>query len=178
MLHGWELKEKDSLPKHVGLLVMNYDYYKNTAFLFGAQSVNFKLLSNFKTGKRSRLHTQVGAGVIILGAVPDKYLYYGEGRNYDYGPGVNVIAEVDYERKKLGFGIGYRGSWFHTWNGSKSSYYLHTVTQHLRIALYKRFSLQMEWGVFTLNGYYQGYAPNVQKIYPYLRSSYCYRFSL
>jgi hypothetical protein len=117
-LYGWTLKTKDSVAKHVAIITMNYDYYKNTAFLFGAQSFNLNLLSKFKTGRRSQVRTQVGVGGIVLGAVPDKYLFYGEGRNYDYGPGINLSAQAGYYRKKSSFSISYHGSWFHTLNGA------------------------------------------------------------
>lgn len=176
-LCGWNLKNRDSVPQHVAVITMNYDYYHNTAFLFGAQSFNLKLLSDFRTGEKSNILTQVGGGAIVLGAVPDEYLFYGEGRNYDYGPGINMIVETGYYRKKFQYSMGYRGSWFLTLNGNKSSYFLHTITQDAKLAVYKNLSMDFEWGIFVLRGFYDNY-PDLKKYYPYFRISYAYKFSL
>ncbi|MFT3679091.1 MAG: DUF3943 domain-containing protein [Ferruginibacter sp.] len=176
-LKGWTLQNRDSVAKQVLIVTMNYDYYHNTAFLFGAQSFNIKLLSRYKSGKRSHILTQVGGGPIILGAVPDAYLYYGEGRNYDYGPGLNLWVETGYYRKKFLYTMSYRGSWFHTLNGNRSSYFLHTITQDAKMAIYKKLSLEFEWGVFVLRGSYKDY-PDIKKEYPYFRISWAYKFTL
>ena len=78
LIKGWDLKESsDNL--HVAVLTMNYDYFNNSAFEYGAQSFNFKVLSEWKRDSKRNFETTIGAGIIVLAAVPDDYLYYGEG---------------------------------------------------------------------------------------------------
>ncbi len=73
--------------------------------------------------------TRVGAGAVILAAVPDPYLYYGEGRNYDYGPGVSLIGQAGMNvKKRLDVVFNYKGGWFVTINGNSSTHFLHTFS--------------------------------------------------
>ena len=174
-LHGWELGDT-VVPQHVLNITANYDYYHNSSFYYGGQSVNMSILSKFKRGRHTRIETQLGAGIIVLAAVQDEYLYYGEGRNYDYGPGFNMLADVNlFVAEKLQLGVHYRGGWFTTVNGNKSSHFLNTVTSELRYSLTKRFSLGTEWGHLNLKGYYKEFN-DVSRSFPYLRLSAGYRF--
>ena len=119
-----------------------------------------------------------GAGLIVLAAVPDAYLYYGEGRNYDYGPGFSLMADAKLlVADKLTYSINYRGGWFTTINGNKSSFFLNTVTSELRYYFVPAFSLGAEWGHLNLHGYYKEH-PDVNEKYPYVRLSVGWRFGM
>src|SRR5262249_50052486 len=89
LLTSWELKNDDN-SDHLLALNMNYDFYHNASFEYGAQSFSLNLNSQFFTSQKVKFITKVGVGAIVLAAVPDAYLYYGEGRNYDYGPGFSL----------------------------------------------------------------------------------------
>jgi len=176
-LYGWQLGDT-VVPKHMMNITANYDYYHNSVFYYGAQSVNLSLLSRFKPGKKTRIETQAGAGLIILAAVQDEYLYYGEGRNYDYGPGFSLLADFNlYVAEKLMFGIHYRGGWFTTVNGNASTHFLNAITSELRYFFTSHISLGTEWGHASLKGYFKDY-PDVSHTYPYVRVSAGYKFNL
>ena len=176
-IHGWKFADT-SHGRHILNITINYDFYKNSAFYYGAQSVNANLLSAFKTGKKTRIETMAGAGLIVLAAVPDAYLYYGEGRNYDYGPGFSLMADAKLlVADKLTYSINYRGGWFTTINGNKSSFFLNTVTSELRYYFVPAFSLGAEWGHLNLHGYYKEH-PDVNEKYPYVRLSVGWRFGM
>ncbi len=167
-LTGWDL--------HVGhksqqllILSANYDYLHNAAFFYGGQSVKFNLFSRYKIDDGLIINTALGAGAIILSAVPDPYIY--KGRNYDYGPGFSFngggTITVD---NKLFFSANYRGAKTFTINGNDSHYFLHNVSSELSYMFIKNLELCGEVGYIRLQGNYKKY-PDVDRSYPYLKSS-------
>lgn len=173
-LKTWTLRE-DSNQVHLYSITMNYDFIKNNAFEYGGQSFTFKLLSNWCKRRRTKIYTEIGSGIIVLGAVPDKYLYYGEGRNYDYGPGIHVTASTFISfRDRFEIELNYKGSRFETVNGNNSSYILNTLSADVRANVLKRFSLAAGIGQYTLNGFYSKLS-NISEIYPFARFSMGYK---
>lgn len=174
-LHGWKTGDTETSQKVINITA-SFDYFHNSAFYYGAQSINAGLLSRYKMGNKTTLETQIGTGLIVLAAVQDEYLYYGEGRNYDYGPGVNLFADVSLlTAEKLLLAVHYRGGWFSTLNGNPSTHLLSTIASELRYLFTKNISLGTEWGHLNLKGYYKDFK-NVSKSYPYLRISAGYTF--
>lgn len=176
-LTGWKLRD-DARTTHVTNLTTNYDFFHNSAFQYGGQSVNFNWLSHYNKGKRSNIYTKLGAGIILLGAVPDEYLYYGEGRNYDYGPGLSFTADGLYTySNKLWLHMRYRGGWFITVNGNESNHLITTISGEARYFIYKNLSLGLEGGYLNLKQDYKNYE-DVSKSYPIVRLSVSHRFRL
>lgn len=174
-LKTWPLRE-DSSQTHLYSVTMNYDFIKNNAFEYGGQSFTLKVLSNWTKRSRTKVYTEIGSGIVVLGAVPDKYLYYGEGRNYDYGPGIHVTAQTIVNfRDRLEAELNYKGSRFATVNGSKSSYILNTLSADVRAYVTKNLLLAAGVGQFTLNGFYKGKS-NISEVYPFARLSVGCRF--
>lgn len=174
-LAGWEIKSTEQV-QHLAVLSANYDYIHNEAFFYGGQSIKINLLSEFDISDKIKINTTLGAGPVILAAVPDPYLFHG--RNYDYGPGFAIdgggtLSIAD----KLFYSINYRGGWMGTINGNPSSYFLHAVSSELSYMFIKRVSISAESGYFTLRGTYKNFN-NVYKNYPYLRVSTRYTVNL
>jgi hypothetical protein len=167
-LTGW-LIESNSEVRHLATISANYDYIHNEAFFYGSQSVKLNLYSEFKLDDDLKLNTAIGAGPVILAAIPDPYIY--NGRNYDYGPGfaVNGMAGIGvYDH--LFLSVNYRGGWMETLNGNASHYFLHAVTGEFSYRIIKGLSLAGEAGYFRLNGTFKHY-PNIASTYPYVRTS-------
>ena len=160
---------------HMLRLSMNYDYYHNTTFQYGGQSILMAWLAHYDFNKKFHLSTEAGAGAIVLGAAPDKYLYYGEGRNYDYGPGIAYTfgALFNYA-DKLFATVDYRGGWTFTINGNNSTYWLQGFKSELRYMIYKGFSVSTVFGNYQLHGSYESY-PDTKDKYPFLRISAGYK---
>jgi len=163
---GWKVFTS-SQAKHLAILSANYIH--NAAFFYGGQSIKFNLYSEFTPTKKLKINTTVGAGPVILGAVPDDYKF--QGRNYDYGPGFGIngggkITVMDH----FSAGINYRGGWLITLNGNPSHYFLHAVSSEIGYTFVNNFSIFMEPGFFSLKGIYNNY-PDVNRTYPYLRLS-------
>ncbi len=115
--------------RHRGILSAHFDFLRNEAFYYGSQSINYNVLSNFAIGQNTKLATILGGGPVVLAAVPDPYLHFGESRTYDYGPGADIRASATLSTlKRFKFGIDYRGGYFITISGNKSHHYLHTVS--------------------------------------------------
>jgi hypothetical protein len=170
VLKQWVLKESDA-KKHLASVTMNYDYLLNNSFEYGGQSFHFKLLSDWNKHSRTRLHTTIGLGPVVLAAVPDDYLYYGEGRNYDYGPGISWLGEVGLNLSdRFLWNVNYRGSWFNTLNGNESNFTLNAITNEFRYIFKGSFSTALEVGQLSLNGIYANY-DDVLKKYPFGRLS-------
>jgi len=169
-LKTWRFLE-DEKRLHLYSITMNYDYIKNNAFEYGGQGFTFKLLSDWTRNKKTKIYTEIGSGVTVLGAVPDNYLDYGEGRNYDYGPGIHVMAStlVNFN-DRFEAELYYKGSRFQTVNGNKSSFILNTLSADFRANLGKRINLAIGVGQYTLNGFYKDFV-NISEIYPFSRLS-------
>jgi len=172
---GWKLNMARNT--HLAFISANYDYIRNEAFFYSAESVKMNLLSEYELPHNSKINTYLGLGAIILSAIPDPYRKYLD-RNYDYGPGVTFSAGGLLNiNDRLSYNIRYSGGWTHTVNGNLSSYYMSTFTNELTLRLAKTFSLSAESGYFKLKGYYEDF-DDVLKSYPYLRLSARYGISL
>jgi len=160
---------------HMLRFTMNYDYYHNTAFEFGGQSVTLSWAAHYGLSRKASLNTELGLGAIILGAVPDHYLYYGEGRNYDYGPGCSYTSAVYFNyANTLYASAAYRGGFTWTVNGNDSHYWLQGFTSEVRYVFFRNFSLSGAFGDFRLQGNYKDYEDTRDK-FPYLKLSAGYK---
>jgi len=169
-LAGWEIKSNEKL-QHLLTLSANYDFWHNSAFFYGGQSVQANFLSEYDLSKKTKITTSFGAGPVLLAAIPDPYLRLPHGRNYDYGTGAAFNAGGQLLLfNTLSYSINYRGSWTVTENGHPSHYLVHAVSSEATLNIIKGFAFSIESGYFTLHGVYKDYA-NVDKKYPYLRLS-------
>jgi hypothetical protein len=176
-LYGWDITSKGQ-SNHITNITMSFDFYKNQAFAYSAESFHYNLVSMFKKGVLTQARTSIGAGVIALAAVPNEYLYYGEGRNYDYGCGLGIATAARLViSNRLIHIIQYRRGWFKTINGFNSSYFLGTTNSELKYKLWKNFLIAFEWGTYFLKGRYVG-LPDINKRYTYVRTSMEYTFTL
>lgn len=174
LLSSWEIKSNMKV-EHLLALTMNYDFYHNQQFEYGGQSVNLTVYSEYDPNDKIKFFTRGGAGVVVLAAVPDAYLYYGEGRNYDYGPGVSILANGGLLFKnRISATCYYQGGWFKTLNGSNSSYFLHAFGGEARYRLFNKLSVAASGGAFILHGYYRDY-DDINKKYPFIRLAIGYR---
>jgi len=164
---------KSKKGDHYGTLNAHYDFYNNDAFFYGAQSLNYNWLSEFKYKKGNRLNLSVGAGAVILAAVPDPYLLYGASRNYNYGPGASYRFRGDLMLlDRFLLSADYNGGVFFTISGTDSYYILNGLTVEASLRLYKRWSINLSSGYFNLQGHFndQQY-PDFNREYPYGRLS-------
>jgi hypothetical protein len=174
-LAGWEIRSSKEL-KHLAILSANYDYISNEAFFYGAQSVKLNLFSQYDLSKNIKLNTTIGAGPVLLAAVPNTYPF--RKRTYDYTSGVSIVGGAGINvADKFWASVDYRGGYLITVNGNNSHYFLHTVAGEFRYTISKAFSAAVEPGYFLLRGKYD-VEPDVNKRYPYIRFSTRYSMNL
>jgi hypothetical protein len=166
-LTGWEL-EWSNRTRHLLILSANYDYIHNEAFFYGAQSVKLNLFTEYDFQSKLQLNTSIGAGPIILAAIPTVYPYHG--RNYDYGSGVAINGGGKLNLGMFAFSAIYKGAWLYTINGSQSSYFLHTASGELSYKILNNLAVTSEAGYYALFGKYKG-DKDVDKKYPFLKFS-------
>ena len=130
-LMGWRIFESKEKYRHQLLLTANYDYIRNKAFFYSAQSLKFNLQSVFNLKHTLKINTTIGAGLILLATVPDPYLY--KSRYYDYCSGVGFNGSCTFGiANHFFYSINYRGVWLKTINGNSSRFFLHAITSELR----------------------------------------------
>lgn len=176
-LAGWEIKSNQKL-QHLAILSANYDYIRNEAFFYGAQSVKINLFSEYNITDKLTFNTAFAGGPVILAAVPDKYLYAERGRSYNYTTGASLSGSGGVNiSDKFFASIDYRGAWLRTINGNKSHYFLHTVNSEFRYFAAKKLSVALEPGYLILKTYYKDRPDSDQK-YPFARISARYSVNL
>ncbi|WP_268230328.1 DUF3943 domain-containing protein [Sphingobacterium sp. UT-1RO-CII-1] len=140
---------------HYGVLSAHYDFYNNDAFFYGAQSLNYNWNSEFRYSNKNRLNMSVGVGAVLLAAVPDPYLLYGDARNYNYGSGASYRYRGELSLlKRLMISLDYNGGLFYTISGNDSYYILHAATLETNLRIVKNFSLNFSTGYFALEGHF------------------------
>lgn len=145
--------------------------YRLETFEYSGQSFHFNLLSDFHLNDKTNVQTLVGAGPIVLAAVPDDNLYYGEGRDYNFGMGFGIRAgAILMFSDRFFFNIHYRGGWFNAVNGNESSYYLYAPGAEMTYIIFDGLSFGLEAGFFNVDAHYDNY-PATDKQYPFGRLS-------
>ncbi|HEX2607915.1 MAG TPA: DUF3943 domain-containing protein [Flavisolibacter sp.] len=176
-LFSWQSSSSDKRTD-VYTVSLNYDYYKNTAFSYGAQSIHLNRAIRYRKKEREVGALHLNCGWTVLAAVPDAYLYYGEGRNYDYGTGVEAGVKGKWNLSNaISYEFGYSGGWLTTINGSRSNYALYDIRSSLRYQIRSGLYGCLEWGDYLLRGHYAG-QPTINREYPYIRLTAGYRLAL
>ena len=161
--------------RHAGRLTINYDYHSLQDFYYGGQSINFNLYSSFNYSGRFPINTAIGAGPILLAALPDPYIYNERSYGYGSGAGVSVGADISFS-KYLRYRINYRGGWFKIWNGNASGYSLNIITNELGANLNENFTIYAEPGLYALKGNFLT-QKDISRTYKYLRFALRYRIN-
>lgn len=157
-LYGKKIKQTDHSIASFDVS-MSYEYFQNSSFIYSNQSFRAKWSSRFNVSRNIQLQMNGGAGIILLAAVPNPYMYYGEGRNYDYcigvivqtGAGINIANRLFYDVNASATGL-------QTVDGYKSSHLFYNTTSALRLVVYKNISISANSGDYYFNGYYKNYA--------------------
>ncbi|MBE7171309.1 MAG: DUF3943 domain-containing protein [Williamsia sp.] len=167
---SWIIREEERHTENFSL-TLDYDYLKNAAFSYGAQHMQGRWFNQWLQPNGRSIVLIGQAGPVLLAAVPDPYLYIGEGRNYDYGSGAAAGVVFRWQlSRKLAYQVDQRFHWFQTLNGSRSHYTLWLTTSEIQYQPVRRLFLKWEWGNFLLDGRYSEQA-SIRRQYPYNRFS-------
>jgi hypothetical protein len=168
LLYGNETKSNEKSRTQF-CITMNYDYIRNTQIQYGGQSFNIKYMSNRILKNNSNLFGEAGIVAVALGSVPDDYLSYGEGRNYDYGPGAGLMGGGRLNLNgKFWLSANYKGVWFTTLNGNDADFYLQVINSDIRYFFNPSLSATVQLGYFKQDSNYKDYEDVVRE-YPFGR---------
>jgi hypothetical protein len=162
---------------HVQLSVgQDYQYNKNDAYQFGAQS--FDVSVGFAPDVTSRLSMLAAGwgGLTVLGAVdsippegsdvPTEPSDAGQGvstgpRFYDYGPGTNFGGIVALRRDhREFFQLAYEAHQLHVLDGARANHFLQRVRADLRVPIRRQLGVLVTGEFFDRRTYFQ--LPNVE----------------
>jgi hypothetical protein len=146
-------------------ITMNYDYMKIHFFKYGCQGIRVNYLAKFEVAPGIQFQFKAGAGILLIGAIPNTYMLYGEGRDYDYctgvtlhlGAGVNIANRIFLQ-------VNSNAGQTATVNGYQSSHVYHNSKAEMHVKLYKNFTLDAAASNYYFNGYYTK-LPNVFEHY-------------
>ena len=174
-LTGWKLQQTSS-HSHSLLMMLNYDYYHNSAFSYGMQSLQANLHSSFQPSSKISLQTEAATSFICLAAISNQSLFPGQKRNYDYATGAGIAGMANclfYDR--LGVRSNISVGWLHTLDGQKANYRVVNAITAFRLQVKKNIFLEYESGHFLLTSLYRN-GTNATKHNYYKRVSLGYRF--
>ena len=175
-----------------------YDFNKNNAYQFGAQSFNVNAVFNAGLSPRWSLLLSGSGGLMALGAVdsipltgvvpeepPD-----GEGdgagqgvsegpRYYDYGPGSTMGTRVTlaHDRRPIAV-FAYDAYQLYSLDGVRANHFLQQLRLDLMAPLYRQFGIGFSGEYFDRRTYYKQEENETRKFhYPQFRAFLTWRFS-
>src|SRR5207253_58303 len=135
----------------------------NSTFVYGAQSVKLNFLALHNISNNIKVQLKVGAGLTMLAAIHDLHMYYGEGRNYDYGTGGSLNAGIGINiANRLFYQFEGSVAALKTINGYQSYHMLNNYSSALRLVVIKNVSINASVENYNSQGYYKNY-PNISQ---------------
>jgi len=163
-LLGKRVGRPDSPHRHVLGLILNYDYSNNPAYEVGMQSLTGGLISDWHLSERATLHTEAfGRGIVLTGIKSPQYIVVGEGRDYDYGPGIGARFDATLELRGRGsLRIGYEQNWIRSVNGVDANHTLGRALVRARVALTRNVGFGAGIKQRHIHSYYRNYPDDDQ----------------
>ena len=154
----------------------NYDFIQNNVYELGGASVGLGFGYSSPLKKKIQFVTLFNAGPILMGAANSDYAldygteYLDSVRSYNMGPGAMLKSE---SFLRFSFGslyLGYSFWWIHTWDGAPGDEYIGMLAPKLRIRVYKKWFVGLEYLLYHRVGKYDGledrdYENNEQRLF-------------
>ncbi|HLT24753.1 MAG TPA: DUF3943 domain-containing protein [Ignavibacteria bacterium] len=165
-IFGITLKDKKDV-KHKLNFTLDYSYANNPGYQYGQTSVIPNLMSKYKFLWGTELLTQVGLNAVIMGGTNTDYFVAADGRDYDLGPGLGVLANFELRKNNWAFvKLMYTNGWiFSMTEPQDSKHNLNYVTLEINIPLQKYFAVGLIASVYWRYSFYDG-SPDVTKQVP------------
>ena len=154
----------------------HYDYLENNVYQIGGVSVGPSIGYRTAKGKSTQYIGLVHAAALLMGGANSDYAkdYYvsflDSSRTYNMGPGAHFKME---HFLRFSFGalyLGYNFWWIHTWDGAPGDEFITMIRPQLKIKLYKKWYLGLEWRLYHRFGEYdqfpnRDYRNNEQRLF-------------
>jgi hypothetical protein len=153
-LYGKDLRDSTHRSRHVFAINGRYDYDKNRAYSYGAQSFEGGLHSRWRLPKAYRIRTHLFASAIPLGAIDGQQTGVGE-RTYDFGPGVGLRFDLGLERRGITYiSILGRTEYLHSVSGAEADHTVDFGGFELTVPIRRGFGLGLHTGYFNRTSRY------------------------
>lgn len=164
ILHG-KVSNTGNDGKFLWGIFNHYDYLENNVYQVGGTSVGLGI--GYRSAQKKSfqfiglLH---GAALLMGGANSDyskeyKVSFLDSARTYNMGPGAHAKMETFFRFAFGSFYLGYSFWWIHTWDGAPGNEFIGMWSPKLRIHIYGRWFLGLEYLLYHRVGKYDNY-PN------------------
>lgn len=152
----------------------HYDFLQNSVYEIGAASVG--LSAGCKTSNKSKTQF-VGilhGAVVLMGAANSDYVpkveFLDSARTYNMGPGALAKFETILRFPFGALSLDYSFWWIHTWDGAMGDEFIGMLAPKIRIHLYKKLFVGLEWLLYHRVGKYddfedRDYRNNEQRLF-------------
>lgn len=157
-LYGFKLS-KNKNHKMSLIESMNYDFFNNPGFVFGAASLVTNYVNAWKFSSNSYVILNINGRIIPMGATPNDYFAGPEGRNYDFGPGAGGGINFGIKSGRWDIvNLYYNTSWIWTQSDpAESKHHLHFANIQLQYPMKDYFAIGVDLGSYWRNSYYDNY---------------------
>jgi hypothetical protein len=141
----------------------NYDYLENNVYQLGNVSIGPGVGYRTPEKKSIQYIGVIDAGLSPMGAANSVYAdsfdvaFLDSARNYNMGPGAHIRMENIVRWSWGSFYLGYSFWWIHTWDGAPGNEYIGMWSPKLRIRLYDRWYIGLEYLLYHRIGKYDDY---------------------
>lgn len=165
-LAGRRIGDPEGANRHALGVMLNYDYSNNPAYEVGMQSLTGGFFSDWRLSSRAIIHTEALArGIIISGIKSPEYIVVGEGRDYDYGPGIGARLDATLQLHRIGsLRAGYESNWTTTMNGTDGSHGLDRFLVRARVELLPWLGLGAGYKWRRIRSWYSAYPTENEEI--------------
>ena len=143
----------------------HYDYLENNVYQIGGTSVGLGIGYRSAKVKSVQYIGLLHGAVLLMGGANSDYSedykisFLDSARTYNMGPGATVKME-NFLRFPFGaLYLGYTFWWIHTWDGAPGNEFIGLWKPQLKIQIFSRWFLGLEWRLYHRVGKYDDY-PN------------------
>ena len=164
-IYGFTVNDSKDVQQKLNIS-LDYTYTNNPGFQYGQTAVIPNFLTRVKLGK-ARLLAQIGINAILMAGTNTDYYIDQEGRNYDMGPGIGTIGDLEISYKNWTyFKLYYTNAWiFSMTEPQESTHNLNYIQLSLALPFKEYFAVGLDMSVFWRNSYYNG-SPDVKRQVP------------
>ncbi|MEN8192433.1 MAG: DUF3943 domain-containing protein [Bacteroidota bacterium] len=139
----------------------HYDFLQNSVYEIGSAAVG--LSAGYRTSNKSKIQfaSLLHGAVTLMGAANSDYVpkveFLDSARTYNMGPGAHAKFETVLSFPFGALSLDYSFWWIHTWEGAKGDEFIGMLAPKIRIHLYKKLFVGLEWLLYHRVGKYDDY---------------------
>ena len=164
-IYGIPINNSEDIQQKLNI-TLHYNYTSNPGFQYGETSVIPNFLTRVKIGK-ARLLAQIGINGILMGGTNNDYFIAEDGRDYDMGPGVGAIGNLEISYKNWTyFKLYFTNGWiFSMTEPQESTHNLNYIQLSLALPFNEYFAVGFDASMFWRKSYYKD-SPDVKRQVP------------